>query len=205
MATFRHRYVVCNELSSGATHVRVGPKQPPPSVRFNGASAGRTDRTRNAFTETNNLAPESALSKSRPMASTWNPIPITTRDEAGRESSRETNASRLERVRALTRVLDQAFQVPGTSFRVGLDSLIGLIPGVGDAATAIVSGWIIREAKQAGAPRSVLLRMTANVAIDLVAGSIPLVGDAFDFYWKSNVRNLQLLEKHLERAGESGG
>jgi hypothetical protein len=106
---------------------------------------------------------------------------------------------RLERLRRVARLLDSAIQLPGTRFRFGLDPLIGLVPGIGDAIGAIFSTMIVFQAARLGAPKSTLVRMMANVAIDTLVGEIPLVGDLFDFGWKSNTRNIALLEQHLDR------
>lgn len=103
----------------------------------------------------------------------------------------------LARARALTRLLDSAARVPGTSFRFGLDPLLGIIPGLGDVAGAALSGYVVILASRLGAPKSVIVRMLGNVAIDTVAGAMPLVGDLFDAGWKSNTRNLALLERHV--------
>ena len=103
----------------------------------------------------------------------------------------------LARARALTRLLDSAARVPGTSFRFGLDPLLGLIPGLGDVAGAALSGYVVILASRLGAPKSVIVRMLGNVAIDTVAGTMPVVGDLFDAGWKSNTRNLALLERHV--------
>jgi len=103
----------------------------------------------------------------------------------------------LARARALTRLLDSAARVPGTSFRFGLDPVLGLIPGLGDVAGAALSGYVVILASRLGAPKSVLVRMLGNVAIDTVAGAMPVVGDLFDAGWKSNTRNLALLERHV--------
>jgi hypothetical protein len=106
---------------------------------------------------------------------------------------------RLERLRRVARLLDSAIQLPGTRFRFGLDPLIGLVPGIGDAIGAIFSTMIVFQAARLGAPKSTLVRMMANVAIDTLVGEIPLIGDLFDFGWKSNTRNIALLERHLDR------
>ena len=103
----------------------------------------------------------------------------------------------LRRVQLVATVLDDAVRIPGTSFRVGIDPLVGLVPGLGDLLGGVASLYIILEAGRAGAPASVLLRMAANVGIDTVVGSIPVLGDLFDFGWKSNTRNARLLERHL--------
>ncbi len=103
----------------------------------------------------------------------------------------------LARARTLTRLLDSAARVPGTSFRFGLDPVLGLIPGLGDVAGAALSGYVVILASRLGAPKSVIMRMLGNVAIDTVAGAMPVVGDLFDAGWKSNTRNLALLERHI--------
>lgn len=94
----------------------------------------------------------------------------------------------------LAGLLDDAFTVPGTKFRVGLDGLIGLIPGVGDVIGAALSTLVIALAARAGAPRPVLARMAGNVLIETVVGLIPVLGDLFDFAWKANRKNVELLD-----------
>jgi len=93
--------------------------------------------------------------------------------------------------------LDAGIRVPGTNLRFGLDPILGLIPGAGDAAGAVLSGWILVEASRMGASRPTLMRMAGNMALDAVAGTVPLLGDIFDFAWKANLRNVALLERHL--------
>lgn len=112
----------------------------------------------------------------------------------------------LEQLRTLSRVLDSAFTIPGTDFRFGLDALVGLVPGFGDAVGALFSGYIILQARRLGAPSAVINRMIVNVGVDTVVGSMPLFGDLFDAGWKANTRNLALLEQHLEQpaAARSG-
>ena len=107
--------------------------------------------------------------------------------------------ARLQRLRSISRALDSAVGIPGTSYRFGLDALIGLVPGVGDAVGAFFSGYIVLQAAKLGAPSSVITRMIANVAVDTIVGEIPLLGDLFDVAWKSNTKNLALLEEHLQR------
>ena len=104
---------------------------------------------------------------------------------------------RLQRIESLSRILDTSIGIPGTRFRFGLDALVGLIPGIGDAAGAAMSGWLILQAAQLGAPKSVLLRMVGNVGVETLVGAVPLVGDLFDAVYKANVRNVALLERHL--------
>jgi hypothetical protein len=100
-------------------------------------------------------------------------------------------------VRAISFWMDRAFVVPGLGWRFGLDPLIGLVPVLGDLASTIVSLYILAAATQLRVPRGTLLRMTLNVALDYVLGSLPIVGNVFDFVWKSNERNVRLLERTL--------
>ena len=88
-------------------------------------------------------------------------------------------------------------RIPGTRYRVGLDGLVGLIPGVGDAAGALLSTYILYEAMRLGAPRRVLLRMAANIALESVVGALPVVGDLFDVAWQANTKNVALLQAAL--------
>ena len=93
-------------------------------------------------------------------------------------------------------LLDSAIRVPGTKFRIGLDPLIGLLPGIGDTIAAALSMYIIARAARAGLPRPVLLRMGVNVLLELVIGTIPVLGDLFDMGWKANIRNVRLLKNY---------
>lgn len=104
----------------------------------------------------------------------------------------------LRRVQLVATLLDESVRIPGTEFRFGIDPIVGLLPGVGDLLGGAASLYIILEAARAGAPASVLLRMGGNVAIDTIVGGIPVLGDVFDFGWKSNTRNARLLARHLE-------
>jgi hypothetical protein len=103
----------------------------------------------------------------------------------------------LARARTLTRLLDSVARVPGTGFRFGLDPLLGLVPGLGDMTGAALSGYLVLLASRHGAPKAVIVRMLGNVAVDTVVGTMPVLGDLFDAGWKSNTRNLALLERHL--------
>ena len=107
---------------------------------------------------------------------------------------------RIARIDALATLLDTAFILPGTNVRFGLDALIGLVPGIGDAVTTAMSLYIVHEARQLGAPRHLLLRMLANVALDGIVGAVPVVGDAFDVLWRANRRNMRLLQEWPQRA-----
>jgi hypothetical protein len=99
----------------------------------------------------------------------------------------------------MARILDSAVVVPGTSYRVGLDPVLGLVPGLGDLVSPIFTLGILWQARQLALPRVVQLRMIFNVGIDSLVGAVPLVGDLFDFAWKANNRNLALLERHAEQ------
>ena len=111
-------------------------------------------------------------------------------------------ANRTNRVRVLARLLDSSLPVPGTSWKIGFDPIIGLIPGIGDLIGAVVSGYIILEAVRADVPAVMLVRMLVNVGIDTLLGAVPAVGDVFDAAWKSNTMNVALLERHV--AGTEG-
>lgn len=96
-------------------------------------------------------------------------------------------------------VIRQYFSHSGTQIRFGLDGLIGLIPGIGDAAGAVISSHILTQAAQMGVPKSILLKMAFNIGLDAILGIIPVLGDVSDFMWKANQRNVQLLNDYLEQ------
>ena len=103
----------------------------------------------------------------------------------------------VERVRALARLLDTAVRVPGTDISLGLDAVLGLVPGLGDVAGAALSGYIVLAAARLGAPKAVVGRMLLNIAADTLIGGVPVLGDLFDVAWKSNARNAALLEQYV--------
>jgi hypothetical protein len=111
--------------------------------------------------------------------------------------------ARTRRVRALSRLLDNAIPIPGTNWKIGLDPIIGLIPGVGDVAGAVLSGYIVLEAVRAEVPSFTLARMLVNVGVDTLLGAVPALGDVFDAAWKSNTMNVALLERHLAATGSA--
>ena len=115
---------------------------------------------------------------------------------SGRAFTRE---QRIARIDALATLLDTAFVIPGTQIRFGLDALIGLVPGIGDAITTVMSLYIVSEARSLGAPPLLVARMIANVVFDGVVGAVPLVGDAFDVVFRANRRNMALLRGHLDK------
>lgn len=105
---------------------------------------------------------------------------------------------RLERLRRIARLQDSRFSLLGIRF--GWDSVIGLIPGFGDAATTVLASWIVIDAARLGVPRPVLARMGLNVAADLLLGATPLIGDLADVAFKANLRNVRLVERHFGTA-----
>jgi hypothetical protein len=108
----------------------------------------------------------------------------------------ERFAAAERRIGRVTHLLDELIEVPGTSIKIGLDPVIGLIPIAGDAVSALAGGWVILEASRFGLPRVVLARMILNLALDLGIGAIPLLGDAYDLFFRSNSRNLALFRRH---------
>ena len=104
----------------------------------------------------------------------------------------------LNRIRRLSRLMDTAIRIPGTSFRIGLDPIMGLVPGAGDIVSTAFSAYIIFLATRFGLPRAALNQMIFNIALEAVVGTVPLVGDLFDAAYKSNIRNLDILERHLQ-------
>jgi hypothetical protein len=113
------------------------------------------------------------------------------------EPSATRHQARLRRIRLLSHLLDAQFRLPGTRYRLGLDGLLGLIPGVGDILGTCLSVYIVYEASRLGAPRALLLRMLANLGLDTLVGAVPVAGDIFDIAWKANQKNVALLETYL--------
>ena len=101
------------------------------------------------------------------------------------------------KVRALARLLDSAIRIPGTSITIGLDSIVGLVPGIGDLAGGLMSGYIVLVSARMGVPPSVVVRMILNLGVDTLVGSVPLLGDLFDVGFRANIRNAALLDRHL--------
>jgi len=104
-----------------------------------------------------------------------------------------------QRVEVMEKLLERSFTIPGTKLPVGLDSIIGMVPVIGDIITAAMGAYIVWEARNLGLSKFQLTRMAANVGIDTLLGAVPLVGDAFDFFWRSNSRNLRIIRKHLDK------
>ncbi|MER8505041.1 MULTISPECIES: DUF4112 domain-containing protein [unclassified Mesorhizobium] len=108
-------------------------------------------------------------------------------------------ATAIDELDLLAGLLDSRWRVPGTSIRFGMDALVGLVPVLGDAASGLVSAYIVLQARNCGAGSGLIARMLGNVLLDTVVGSVPILGSIFDVYFKANNRNLGLLRRHLQR------
>lgn len=124
--------------------------------------------------------------------------------EGHAEGAADETELRLQRLERLASWMDDRFTLPG-GFRIGLDPVLGLVPGLGDGISAAVSLYTVLEARRLGASAGTLARMVGNVGLDFASGSIPLVGDLIDFAFKSNRRNLNLLRRHLGRETTAAG
>ncbi len=103
----------------------------------------------------------------------------------------------LNRLRLIAKLFDQAFVIPGTRWRFGIDALMGLVPGLGDIAGALVAVYSLRVARKLGAPQAIQAHMLMNIALDALIGMIPVLGDLFDFAFQAQTRNLLLLERWM--------
>ena len=108
-------------------------------------------------------------------------------------------ASVRRRVEAMEAVLERLFVIPGINRPIGLDSIVGLVPVLGDIVTASMGAWLVWEARNLGMSKFQLTRMAGNVGIDTLLGAVPLVGDLFDFAFRSNTRNLRIIRRHLDK------
>ena len=115
------------------------------------------------------------------------------------------SAERLALARFLAELLDRRFTIPGTSIRFGLDPVLGLIPGIGDALANLAGSAILLIAAQYRLPKIVLLRMGLNVAFNALIGMIPVVGDVFSIWFRSNLKNAQLLERYISAERQTSG
>ncbi len=116
-----------------------------------------------------------------------------------------TNAETLKilnRLKLLSRFMDAGWGIPGTKVRFGADSVLGLVPGAGDLAGMLISLYVVVKAYELGAPNHILLRMVGNIAIDTGLGSVPVLGDIFDVFFKSNIKNVDLLHDFLRKSGK---
>jgi hypothetical protein len=130
--------------------------------------------------------------------------PTITIEAPGTKSSYRSNDSKraaLERLDLLARVFDTAFTIPGTNFRFGIEAVMRLVPGIGDAAASALSCYLLYEAHRLDVPKSVFARLVANVAIEGAVGAIPLLGDLFDVGFRANRRNVAILREHFQRQG----
>lgn len=126
-------------------------------------------------------------------------------DRGSDDSAEEVGSgASLREARRIAWLMDESVRLPG-GFRFGLDGLLGLLPGIGDLLGLVASGRIVDLARREGVGGSVLLRMLGNIGADTLVGTIPLVGDLFDFGWKANARNVALLEQELQRRTPPGG
>ena len=105
----------------------------------------------------------------------------------------------LKRIRKIAKLLDTAIGIPGTKFRIGLDPILGLIPGGGDLITAGISAYMIFLATRFGLEKSDISKMIQNIILETAVGTVPIAGDIFDAYFKANMRNLEILERHLAK------
>ncbi|MDN3647099.1 DUF4112 domain-containing protein [Pontixanthobacter aestiaquae] len=104
-----------------------------------------------------------------------------------------------KRIEAMEQLLERSFRIPGVNYPIGLDSIIGLVPVLGDIVTTAMGAYIVWEAKNLGLPKWKIWRMMGNVGFDAVLGAVPVVGDAADFLFRSNTRNLRIVKKHLDK------
>ena len=118
----------------------------------------------------------------------------------GRYFAASDTAARVQRLRRLAWLIDGVFHLPGTKFRFGLNSVIGLLPVGGDAVLGVISAYIIYEAARLGLPKHKLARMAANVGLEVLGGSVPIIGDVFDMALKANLRNLAIIDEHFSYA-----
>ncbi len=119
--------------------------------------------------------------------------------ESSSTASERNSQLVLQRLRGHIHVLDNAIAIPGLGYRVGLDPLIGLLPGVGDLIAGLFSIYVVAEAAWLGVPVTTLGRMGFNILTEVVLGTVPMVGDLFDVVWKANARNVALLERHMHQ------
>ncbi|MEK0179360.1 MAG: DUF4112 domain-containing protein [Microcoleus anatoxicus] len=112
-------------------------------------------------------------------------------------TTNKSHVASLRRLRRISNLLDNAIPIPGTKYRIGLDPILGLIPGGGDLISSIFAGYIVFKSAQMGVPQETLVQMAANIVFDTVAGTVPVAGDLLDVAWKANVKNIELLDAHL--------
>jgi uncharacterized membrane protein len=116
-----------------------------------------------------------------------------------RTDSGQDRSEALKRMELVADLLDSAFVLPGTGKRIGIDAVIGLIPGIGDVVTTLLSSYVLWEARRIGVSRLAMTRMIGNLAVHAAVGSVPVLGDAFDAFFRVNQRNLKIVRAHLAR------
>jgi hypothetical protein len=127
--------------------------------------------------------------------------PGDSRDGMSYHDTTPEEAQVLERLEALSRLLDHAFRIPGTDIRFGLDAALGVIPGIGDAITTLISAYLVLEARRLGLSRWDMTRMIGNIVVDAGVSSVPIAGDVFDLFWRANDKNIAILREHLAKRG----
>ena len=120
------------------------------------------------------------------------------------ELAESVDVAALKRMRAVARILDDGMRLPGTNFRFGIDPIVGILPGGGDAIASLVSLYIVFEASRLDVSRETLVQMLVNIAIDTVGGSVPVLGTLFDAFWKANKRNFELALRDLASDSDPG-
>ena len=128
--------------------------------------------------------------------------PIESRSKRGLNKQERKQIEIEESLETLSHYLDGLFKIPGTGWRFGLDSLVGLIPNFGDISTALVSFYILIAGVRYGVPKITLFRMALNIGLDYIIGVIPFLGDAFDFFWKANKQNMDLIRERGTGLGD---
>ena len=113
------------------------------------------------------------------------------------DEEKEILEEKLTRLRQLSENLDESFTIPGTNIKFGIDALIGLVPGGGDLIGGLFSLYLLRTAIKMKLPKSAIISIMFNIIIDTTIGIVPVIGDIFDIFWKSNKRNMRIIEKHL--------
>ena len=115
------------------------------------------------------------------------------------DEEKEILNEKLVRLRQLSKNLDESFTIPGTRIKFGMDALLGLVPGGGDLVSGIFSLYMLRAAMKMNLPKRAIFSMLANIILDTTVGVIPVAGDIFDVFWKSNKRNMNIIDKHIAR------
>tara|TARA_B100001996_G_scaffold210472_2_gene161511 strand:- start:63 stop:422 length:360 start_codon:yes stop_codon:yes gene_type:complete len=116
------------------------------------------------------------------------------------DEEKEILEEKLTRLRQLSENLDESFTIPGTNIKFGIDALIGLVPGGGDLIGGLFSLYLLRTAIKMKLPKSAIISIMFNIIIDTTIGIVPVIGDIFDIFWKSNKRNMRIIEKHLVKS-----